>query len=123
MSTSKSLVEKRVSVQLKAGLDKLLHLNNEDMLSSAIDRQNKQDFEQQKAKYQCKVLLLGAGDSGKSTIVKQLKVLHGGGFEEGELRHWAIKIHENMSSSMATIITLAKREEALKDDEQKVLLV
>ncbi|KAI0225965.1 guanine nucleotide-binding protein subunit alpha [Massospora cicadina] len=32
-----------------------------------------------------KILLLGAGESGKSTIVKQMKLLHGGGFRADEV--------------------------------------
>jgi hypothetical protein len=31
-----------------------------------------------------KILLLGASDSGKSTLLKQLKIIHGGGFSEKE---------------------------------------
>jgi polynucleotide 5'-kinase involved in rRNA processing len=32
-----------------------------------------------------KILILGTSDSGKSTLVKQLKILHGGGFTKEEV--------------------------------------
>jgi hypothetical protein len=31
------------------------------------------------------ILILGTSDSGKSTLVKQLKILHGGGFSKEEV--------------------------------------
>ena len=32
-----------------------------------------------------RILILGTADSGKSTLVKQLKIIHGGGFSEKEV--------------------------------------
>ncbi|KAL6950775.1 hypothetical protein ACO0QE_000056 [Hanseniaspora vineae] len=43
-----------------------------------------------------KMLLLGAGESGKSTILKQLKILHQGGFSERELLNYRTSILENL---------------------------
>ncbi|XP_078428037.1 G protein alpha subunit 1 [Wolffia australiana] len=43
-----------------------------------------------------KILLLGAGESGKSTIFKQIKLLFQTGFDEGELRSFIPVIHENI---------------------------
>ncbi len=37
-----------------------------------------------KYKKEPKLLLLGSSDSGKSTLLKQLKILHGGGFTQKE---------------------------------------
>ena len=37
-----------------------------------------------------KLLLLGTGDSGKTTFVKQMKILYGGGFTEEELSQYKV---------------------------------
>ena len=68
-------------------------------------------------------MLLGAGESGKdfvdlsltyhltqfffigkSTIMKQMKILHLEGYSEEELKSFAGIIHSNVIQSMATII-------------------
>ncbi|KAL1482701.1 hypothetical protein MTO96_033619 [Rhipicephalus appendiculatus] len=52
--------------------------------SAQIDRQIAE-----LARQECnviKILLLGAGESGKSTIVKQMKIIHSEGFSDEELR-------------------------------------
>ena len=43
-----------------------------------------------------KVLLLGAGESGKSTIMKQLKIIHQNGFSEEELYSYVPIIYGNI---------------------------
>lgn len=43
-----------------------------------------------------KLLLLGAGESGKSTIFKQIKLLFQTGFDEAELRGYISVIHANV---------------------------
>lgn len=51
-----------------------------------------------------KILLLGAGESGKSTIVKQMKLLHGGGFQTDEVNGYREIIYFNLVNSMDTIL-------------------
>jgi guanine nucleotide-binding protein G(i) subunit alpha len=48
-----------------------------------LDQQLKD--EQKKLAKELKLLLLGAGESGKSTIAKQMKILHLNGFTKAEL--------------------------------------
>ncbi|XP_077240955.1 guanine nucleotide-binding protein alpha-1 subunit-like isoform X1 [Tasmannia lanceolata] len=43
-----------------------------------------------------KILLLGAGESGKSTIFKQIKLLFQTGFDEAELRSYMSVVHANV---------------------------
>uniref|UniRef100_A0A251TPD9 Guanine nucleotide-binding protein alpha subunit n=1 Tax=Helianthus annuus TaxID=4232 RepID=A0A251TPD9_HELAN len=43
-----------------------------------------------------KLLLLGAGESGKSTIFKQIKLLFQTGFDERELQSYTSVIHANV---------------------------
>jgi len=55
-----------------------------------------------------KLLLLGAGESGKSTIFKQMKILYGVGFNEGERRDMIPVIYSNTIHAMKQICDAAK---------------
>ncbi|KAG9353066.1 hypothetical protein AGOR_G00156620 [Albula goreensis] len=51
-----------------------------------------------------KLLLLGAGESGKSTIVKQMKILHQGGYTKEEQMEFRAVIFGNILQSALAII-------------------
>jgi len=51
-----------------------------------------------------KLLLLGAGSSGKSTFFKQLKVIHGNGFTNKDRRDYAAQIENQIISQMQKLI-------------------
>ena len=69
--------------------------------SKELDKQNAQDFATETQKI--KLLLLGAGESGKSTIFKQFKLLYGAGFSEAERRDWLPKIHMNILTAIKAL--------------------
>ncbi|KAH7909588.1 guanine nucleotide binding protein, alpha subunit [Hygrophoropsis aurantiaca] len=70
--------------------------------SDEIDRQIEQD--QKRFKKECKILLLGPGESGKSTVVKQMKILHQNGFTKDELLAYRITIYKNIIDSAQAIV-------------------
>jgi GTPase SAR1 family protein len=51
-----------------------------------------------------KLLLLGAGESGKSTLFKQMITIYGDGFPESERRTFEPIIYNNVITSMQTLI-------------------
>nr|CDJ92075.1 Guanine nucleotide binding protein (G-protein) domain containing protein [Haemonchus contortus] len=51
-----------------------------------------------------RLLLLGAGESGKSTIVKQMRILHINGFSEAEKMEKIKDIRRNIRDSMQVIL-------------------
>ncbi|KAJ1332447.1 hypothetical protein BSLG_008749 [Batrachochytrium salamandrivorans] len=53
---------------------------------------------------QPRLLLLGSGDSGKTTFLKQIKVLHGGGFTDKERRSYIDQISNNLFDSMGEFL-------------------
>lgn len=63
----------------------------------------------QKKKSQVKLLLLGAGESGKSTVLKQMKLLHKGGFTEQERMQYKNIIWADTIGSMQTLIIQARK--------------
>lgn len=70
--------------------------------NKAIERQLRQDAE--KAMKEVKLLLLGAGECGKSTILKQMKIIHGKGYPEEERKEYIPIIYANIVQSMVTIL-------------------
>jgi guanine nucleotide-binding protein G(o) subunit alpha len=54
-----------------------------------------------------KLLLLGAGESGKSTIFKQMKGIYGGGWGEEERKSYTMIVYSNIISSLKTLIEMS----------------
>lgn len=65
--------------------------------------------EKQSDKNDIKLLLLGAGESGKSTVLKQLRLLHQGGFTHQERLQYAQVIWADVIQSMKILIIQARK--------------
>lgn len=76
--------------------------------SDAITRQLQKDKQVYRATH--RLLLLGAGESGKSTIVKQMRILHVNGFSETEKRQ---KI-EDIKKNIRDAIIVSKQKQIYK---------
>ncbi|KAH8985522.1 G-protein alpha subunit [Lactarius akahatsu] len=70
--------------------------------SDMIDRQIEEDSK--KYKRECKILLLGSGESGKSTIVKQMKIIHQNGYTPEELLAFRPLIWKNLHESAHGVV-------------------
>lgn len=71
--------------------------------------------------FKFKILLLGAGESGKSTIVKQLKLIHKKKLEPEELRLTADSLHQNVIDCMKALLNAVKTFDfELTEAEQQV---
>ncbi|KAH9629088.1 hypothetical protein HF086_008537 [Spodoptera exigua] len=69
--------------------------------SDAITKQLQKDKQLYRATH--RLLLLGAGESGKSTIVKQMRILHVNGFSDKERREKIEDIKKNIRDAILTI--------------------
>lgn len=70
--------------------------------SMAIDRQIAED--ERNFKKECKILLLGSGESGKSTIVKQMKIIHLHGYTPDELLSYRSVVNRNVVDSAQALV-------------------
>jgi len=71
--------------------------------SRKIDRELQKDGE--KASKEVKLLLLGAGESGKSTIVKQMRIIHEAGYSKEECQRYRPVVYSNTIQSLMAIIS------------------
>jgi len=81
-------------------------LTDEQKISKHIDKQIKTDLKE--VKDDIKLLLLGTGESGKSTIMKQMKVIHQEGFTQDEREEQIPHIYFQMVRNMRFMLTAAK---------------
>lgn len=87
--------------------------------SQAIDKKLEEDS--RRLRKECKILLLGSsrpylfvhgmltffagsGESGKSTIVKQMKIIHQNGYTQDELALYRLTIYKNLIDCMKALI-------------------
>jgi len=62
-----------------------------------------------------RLLLLGAGQAGKSTIFKQVKIIYADGFDEAALMSYKITIHANIIESIKTLLSQAEKRNLALD--------
>lgn len=77
--------------------------------SQRIDRELEEDSK--RLRRECKILLLGSGESGKSTVVKQMKIIHQNGYSQEELKSWKLTIYKNIIESIQAIVSAAEKFE------------
>ena len=76
--------------------------STESMQSKALDKQMKEAAAKEANKV--KLLLLGAGESGKSTVFKQMKVLYGKGLTDEEATLITPVVHSNMITLLKDVM-------------------
>ncbi|KAF5312023.1 hypothetical protein D9619_003664 [Psilocybe cf. subviscida] len=85
--------------------DKILHREAEKQLKEA----------KAKMATQVKVLLLGSGDSGKSTVLKQMRLIHKLPFQPHEIEHYRQLVFDNLTRGLRYVL------DAMEDLDLEVL--
>lgn len=63
-------------------------------INQEIEKQLKKD--KSNARKELKLLLLGCGESGKSTFIKQMRIIHGSGYSDEDKKGFAKLIYQNV---------------------------
>ncbi|XP_063057008.1 guanine nucleotide-binding protein subunit alpha-11-like [Engraulis encrasicolus] len=77
-------------------------LTEEDRRAIDIDMEIQKILKEQKKRErkEIKVLLLGTGESGKTTFIKQMRIIHGKGYSDEERRAFAKLVFQNIFTAM-----------------------
>jgi len=86
--------------------------------SNNIDRQL-QEWRRERQK-EVHMLLLGPGESGKSTILKQMRILHNSGYNQGERQQYKVVVHRNIVDCMCAILTAMENMGMPFDDPGRI---
>lgn len=76
--------------------------SDEKRANDEIENQLRKD--RMNMRNEVKMLLLGAGESGKSTIIKQMKLIHDGGYSQEERESFKEVIFSNTIQSMRVLL-------------------
>nr|CAB3250013.1 guanine nucleotide-binding protein G(q) subunit alpha [Phallusia mammillata] len=70
-------------------------------VSKEIERQLREA--KKEARSQVKLLVLGAAESGKSTFIKQMRIIHGKGYTEEDRKSYITLVHQNVNMTIRTM--------------------
>ncbi|WKY15274.1 hypothetical protein Q1695_000619 [Nippostrongylus brasiliensis] len=103
-----------------SGLCGFLSENHDDAKSRQIDSELKK--EQFSERRKIKILLLGSADSGKSTIVKQMRLIHSSGFNETEAIDAIFVIRKNIVDAFHAIaVGVEQSSEEIPINEKRIV--
>ncbi|XP_038258568.1 guanine nucleotide-binding protein subunit alpha-14 isoform X1 [Dermochelys coriacea] len=71
-------------------------------ISAEIERQLRRD--KRDARRELKLLLLGTGESGKSTFIKQMKIIHGSGYTDEDKKSFTKLVYQNIFTAIQAMI-------------------
>ncbi|XP_038853460.1 guanine nucleotide-binding protein G(q) subunit alpha isoform X1 [Salvelinus namaycush] len=71
-------------------------------INDEIERQLRRD--KRDARRELKLLLLGTGESGKSTFIKQMRIIHGAGYSDEDKRGFTKLVYQNIFTAMQSMI-------------------
>lgn len=71
-------------------------------INQEIEKQLKKD--KSNARKELKLLLLGCGESGKSTFIKQMRIIHGSGYSDEDKKGFCKLIFQNVFMSIQSMI-------------------
>ncbi|XP_072450323.1 guanine nucleotide-binding protein subunit alpha-11-like isoform X2 [Chiloscyllium punctatum] len=71
-------------------------------ISNQIDKETKQL--KQKQMRELKLLVLGTGESGKSTFIKQMRIIHGCGYSEEDRKAFAKLVFQNIITAVQSLV-------------------
>lgn len=78
-------------------------------INQEIERQLRKD--KRDARRELKLLLLGTGESGKSTFIKQMRIIHGHGYNDEDKKGFIKLVYQNIFMAMQSMV---KAREMLK---------
>lgn len=78
-------------------------------INQEIERQLRKD--KRDARRELKLLLLGTGESGKSTFIKQMRIIHGNGYNDEDKKAFIKLVYQNIFMAMQSMV---KAREMLK---------
>ncbi|XP_063003446.1 guanine nucleotide-binding protein subunit alpha-15-like [Elgaria multicarinata webbii] len=84
----------------------LCFLSEDQKNAIAIDKEINRLLQEQKKRdrWELKLLLLGTGESGKSTFIKQMRIIHGVGYTEEDRKGFVKVVHQNIFMSIQAMI-------------------
>lgn len=71
-------------------------------INQEIEKQLQRD--KRNARRELKLLLLGTGESGKSTFIKQMRIIHGNGYSDEDKRGYIRLVYQNVFMAMQAMI-------------------
>ncbi|CAG9806756.1 unnamed protein product [Chironomus riparius] len=87
-------------------------INNE--INQQIRRERRESMRERK------LLLLGTGESGKSTFIKQMRIIHGSGYSDDDKRSFIKLIYQNISMAMQSMIHAMESLKIEYSDEKNI---